>query len=329
MGWFLTRKKRPRKGQRKSVKADNAATPRWSLERTARLVRVMAMLALVLGLTGGWYLGEQALRGYVADRHIEPLTAADIELHDAPAWMTQAVRDRLQDFVADHVEPAPLDPVSLRAAAEALAHDPWVREVRQVRRRADGRIEVDAAYREPVAVIQGRDGYHLVDADAVRLPGLYLRHQIDALVEQTGIALITGVASAPPARPGQAWPGSDVRAALDLVRLLDGEPYLEQIRRFDVASRDARGRLHLTLHTDAGLVRWGLPPGQERAIEPDADVKRRWLAQLYDARGDIDAGGRIVHLYGATIKVSDPATSPASSEPAGAAQGSSAGVYGR
>ena len=305
MGWFLTRKKAGKPRGRKA--STGATTPSWSLQRAARLVRRTTVLAMILALVGGWYFGEQALRDYLADRHGPAVTPDHVRLAEAPEWMTPAVRDELKRFVAGYVEPDPLEVHSLRAAATALGRQPWVRQVEQVRRRADGGIEVRATYRRPVAVVQGRDGYHLVDAQAVRLPRLYLPHHVEQLVEQTGIAMITGItAAAPPA--GEPWPGEALAAALALVRLLEAEPYADAIKRYDASGRDVRGRVRLTLYTDRGEIRWGLAPGQERAIEPDAAVKKRWLSQLHEARGDIDAGGRIVHLYGATVEVSNPSS---------------------
>ena len=303
MGWFLRRKKAGKGRGRKKPAPD--AGPRWSLERTARLVRVGAAVALIAALVGGWFFGEQALRQYLAQRYGGAISPEQVVLADAPAWMTEPVRAELKGFVASAIEPDPLEVQSLRAVATALGRQAWVRQVEQVRRLADGGIEVRAVYRQPAAVVQGRDGYHLVDADAVRLPRLYLPHHVEQLVEQTGIAVITGIATdAPPA--GEPWPGDAIAAALTLVRLLEAEPYADEIKRYDVSGRDARGRVQLKLHTARGEVRWGLPPGQERAIEPDAAVKKRWLGELYEARGDIDAGGRVVHLYGATVEVSEP-----------------------
>ena len=52
---------------------------------------------------------------------------------------------------------------------------------------------VFARYREPVALVQSRDGYRLVDIKGVRLPGLYLHHQIDQLEQP----LLEGIHASP------------------------------------------------------------------------------------------------------------------------------------
>ena len=153
-----------------------------------------------------------------------------------------------------------------------------------------------------MAVIEARDGYHLVSPDGVRLPGLYRAEQLRLL----NVPAIVGVNSAPP-QTGRVWPGSDVQAGLALVRHLAGEPWTSQIEAIDVGRRDSRNRLRLVIHTDDGQVRWGLPPGQAQPVEPSARTKLQWLrrvAQRHD--GQIDAGGKVVHLYGATVQVSQP-----------------------
>jgi hypothetical protein len=47
-------------------------------------------------------------------------------------------------------------------------------------------------------------------------------------------------------------------------------------------------------------VWWGLAPGQEKTVEPDAKVKMQWLSQISQMkgyRGAIDMGGKVVALY--------------------------------
>jgi len=167
-----------------------------------------------------------------------------------------------------------------------------------VQRLEGGRVKVIAAYREPLAVVESEQGYYIVDSQGVRLPGLYGREQ----VERMSLPRIVGVASDPPRRAGESWPAQDLQAGLSLVQLLAAEPYLYQIEAFDVSERDARGRIRLVLRTRQGAVIWGLPPGQEHAIEPSAPVKLDRLRLLVQKKGSIDAGGRVVEIYGPVIQ---------------------------
>ena len=71
-----------------------------------------------------------------------------------------------------------------------------------------------------------------------------------------------------------------------------------------MSERDSQNRIRLVLKTRTGMVRWGLPPGQEQPIESDASVKKQWLATVCKTyRGQVDAGGKIVDVYGAGVFV--------------------------
>jgi hypothetical protein len=299
MPWLLTKKKKKSTGG-KSAKRGSSASPKpWDPQRTLLVLRVLGGLTVGLGLILGWRFGEQALVRYAQRTKAYTVSPDNVILADAPRWMSQAVRMELQSHVAQAVSDKPMDSKSLRQAAGALHRDPWVRQVHQVQRMAQGSVCVRAEYREPVAVVEGRDGYHLIDRAGVCLPGLYFRHQVDRL----GLPLITGVASAPPRTAGERWDGAEIDAAVALIHLLRYEPYFGQIKAFDVAERDARGRVRLTLHTARGMVVWGLPPGEEKAVEPDAMIKRQRLRDVARVKsGLIDAGGQVVHVHSEAVQ---------------------------
>jgi len=218
----------------------------------------------------------------------------------APATMSPLLAQRIRSLVAELAGDDPLDQASLQVAHTALSQSPWVRQVYQLRRGSAGRIIVHAAFREPVAVVLALDGYHLVDAEGVRLPGVYRADQLNYLA----LPVITGVTHAPPPE-GAVWPGDELQAGLDLAQLIEGEGYAPQVASYDVSDRDALGRLRLRLITERGMVRWGLPPGDERGLEPTSATKLRWLSSVNRRRGSIDAGGKVVDVYGAAVYVYD------------------------
>ncbi len=302
MGWFL-KPQATSKRKRGSNKRGKTGKGRydWDPQRTMVGVKLLAGVAVVVGAVLGWRYGERALLDYAASAHGGAVTAEHVELADAPVWMGRGVQEQVRLTAASRISPDPMNGRSLRIAVMALEQDPWVERVRQVRRQADGRVLVEADYRRPVALVATRDGYRLTDAAGVVLPGLYLQHQ----VARVGLPVISGVSERTPAA-GEAWLSEDVYAGLALVQTLAGEPYADQILRYDVSHRDARGRVRLVLYTQDGMVRWGLPPGMEQAIEPDADVKRSWLRHVAQTRGAIDAGGKVVDVYGARIAVYQP-----------------------
>lgn len=313
MGWLLTPnggKKSKKTTKRSTSKTKRGASPKpWDPHRTMLAVKVLGTFLVLVTVCIGWRFGERALMQYASTKHHVDLTPTHVVLENAPQWMAEPIKEELKTFIAQHVTGDPLDGQSLRNTLRLLETNTpdyeiciWVRDVQQIRRLASGKIIVGANYREPVAVVEARDGYHLTDAQGVHLPGLYFRHQIDKL----GLPLIVGVASAPPTR-GETWPGLDVQAGLSLVQVISQQSFMHQVRAIDVSHRDNRGRMRLVLHTARGMIRWGLPPGDERTIEPDAQVKLDWLHRVAQAnQGAIDAGGKIVDVYGATVQVSQP-----------------------
>ena len=294
MGWFLTKKKKTTKSRRKSGSAKDTG---WDPKRTLAGLKAIGVFALGIGLVIGWRYSQNFLLDYTKQKHGVALSAESISLVDAPSWMNDDIREQIGETAAQHIAPDPMDGLSLRHAAEALRQNPWVESVTQVERRWGGRVLVTAEYRQPVAVVQSHDGYHLIDQQGVCLPGLYHAGQAKSL----GLVQLVGVSSPPPATPGEVWPGDDVQAGLALIQLLANEPYLNKVRAFDVSQRDALGRLRLVLHTDEGTVRWGLPPGEEHSIEPDAQVKLTWLRQLAQSDPTLSTDGQIIDIYGPAV----------------------------
>lgn len=308
MGWFLRPQKtgggkRSSGGRGKGKAAGNPLIARWSAERTLRMVKVLGVIVGLAVAAGVWHYAQTALHDYARAHHARPITAEDVVIEDPPAWMPRGLDLEVRRLVAAQVGEDPVDNTTLRAAAGALRDWAWIEPggVRQIKRLVDGRVSVDVRFRSPLAVIRMRDGYHLVSDEGVRLPALYTHEQ----VERMDVPVLVNVSAAPP-RHGEAWPGEEVAAGLALVRFLAGEPFMEEVEAIDVSGRDARGRLRLALRTGDGAVLWGLPPGREQSIEPDARTKLHRLRRVVTARGSIDAGGKIVHLYGATVQVSQP-----------------------
>jgi hypothetical protein len=298
LSWFLTknRKKAAGRGRRKK----NPIRQAWDARQVWRLVQPVLAVAALVGVGFAWGYGKPWLVKQVGGRLSEPVTAARVELNDSPAWMSEGLKQHLQGVVAGAMGADPLDPAGLARAAASLQHNPWVKQVQRVERTKTGVIAV-ADYREPIALVESRDGYRLVDREGVQLPGVYRGD----LVGRVGLPVITGVHQ-PSAGEGRAWPGDDLAAGLSLVQSLSGEPYFRQIQAFDVGRRDDRGRVRLALRTRGGYVRWGLPPGKEEAVEPDAATKIKWLRSVNQRRGSIDAGGKVVDVFGGAVFVHQP-----------------------
>ena len=100
---------------------------------------------------------------------VAPLAAVPVtdELGD------RSIRQRIIEQIQKRISSDPMNRAELVRVARYLAEQPWVEVVHQVRRCGDGGVEIDARFREPAAIVEARDGYHLIDAGANRLPGVY------------------------------------------------------------------------------------------------------------------------------------------------------------
>ena len=304
MGWFLTKKKKSApKPIARPVKSFSKPAP-WDPTRTLLLIRLAVGMALIVGLGTGWVFGERALTQY-ADKlaNHAAIPPEKVKLVNTPAWMSSKLQEEIRTLAASPVTDDPLDREGLNKSVSAVRASPWVAEVKRVQRTNTGELRVWAEYRSPVAAVETEDGCRVVDATGIVLPGVYDKEQGHHL----GIPLITRVANPPPTE-GTRWQGEDLKAGLVLLQYLRGQPYYSQIRAFDVGDHDAKGRLRLSLLTRHGMVRWGLPIGEEQTIEPDPSVKRESIAAMQKQAGAIDAGGKIVDVFGPTVNVSMPAT---------------------
>jgi len=310
MGWFLQKPKSPK---RKTTRASEYE--QWSRERTLRRLRQGLWLSILMFLALGWRFGEDRLLAFVGMRgHV--MQRQHVELVDAPAWLSEAVKDNLTHLVATHITADPLDGVCLQRASKALALNPWIATVDRIRRTDQG-MRVWATFRKPVALvrlpradeasgppIQWDDRFRLVDKDGYVLPSdtlgvidppYEMRH-----LRQIDLPILVDVEEEAPAA-GQRWNHEVVAAGLKLILLLSKESFSDQILAYG-AERDQRGRIRLVLRThQRGKVRWGLPPGEENMIEDSAEMKRKKLLVLHFQKGAIDAKGRVVDIYGPGI----------------------------
>ncbi|MEM8782422.1 MAG: hypothetical protein AAGE65_06130 [Planctomycetota bacterium] len=305
MGWFLpfslpgssTSKKGRGKGKSKGKGRGKKKNQRqWDPQRTLAGLKVLGIAAAVVGAGVAWTAGQSALVGYAQEHRSRPVTPADVTLLDAPPWVAGGkIEQRLKDDAAQRVKADPFDAQGLMDAAAVLTLDPWVAEVNQVRRTPDGVI-VEAEYREPLAMVKARDGFHIVDTQGVRLAGPAYWQAL----EPAGLPLITNVTVAPPGELGLPWEGAEIEAGVELVKLLKDEPFAPQILAYDVGQRDPRtGKLALVLQTDGGGVVWGRPPGDawsvaEVSTQEKIDRLRR-IAESYAGR--IDMGMQTVLIY--------------------------------
>ena len=266
-------------------------------------IRRFTLRALLAGaFLGSVGYGFHTLRHYVEHRHAFPRQQLGIIIKDRPVWMSHELA--LQ--IANEIRPAGLhsamDHQVLRDVTDGLLHNPWVRSVRQVRRvfnKAPGdAIEVDCEYRTPVALVHCANQLVLVDEDGYKLPEKYPASQPPRIMfdaqGHVNIRIIDGVHALPPYLDGQRWSGDDLRAGLQIARLLHGKAYTEEIHRINVSnfagrrnSRDPQITL-VTKHKTE--IRWGEPLDVAFRIEKSPAEKLQRLASLHQRYGRLDGG---------------------------------------
>jgi len=296
MGWFL--KSAGRTGSKKSRQGVRNWPPR-SAQHTLGILKGLSLGIAVVLILAGWHTAKQYLLQQAAGHTAAYITESQINLVNAPYWMDKLVASHVRRIVAMQLSDDVLDTGALHTALAVLEDDSWVRRVHRIRRKRNAQVDVWAEYRQPVAVVGNDHGFFRVDREGVQLPGLFVKSQLAAL----GLPVIIGVRTLAPGE-GSLWLGMDIQDGLTLAAVVADKPYAAQIQAIDVSLRDRRGRTRLALLTRNGQVRWGLGPGRSAPIEPDTTVKLRRIAKVYAKWRAIDAGGKIVDVYGPNIFIS-------------------------
>lgn len=281
----MSRQKRSRrKGRRRrlirptwlSVAAD---TRRRLLGRT---VIGLVIVVVLVGMMVGLHRLERVARQH--DRFLRP---ADLHLLNAPPGIQTDLLTALEPVR----ETAWGDPNLCRDIGVILENNPWVARVRSVRKHGTGRVDIDCRYREPVALVRGNQGLHLVTRDAIRLPGQY--------AYDPSLLVIEGVAVAPPPA-GRVWEAPALRAGLAVADRLDGEPFAAQITGVLVdnyGGRIDKEAAHIRLATDrpGGTIIWGSAPGEELE-ETTASEKIAILRENFRRYGRVDAQRQTIDI---------------------------------
>jgi hypothetical protein len=281
----------------------SASAPKKNLSASSELLWRSAMHVMIgLTLAAGVVALFRYCRQYVDQRLAYPARPPRLVLANRPPWMS--------DFLADQIIRT-AQPIGLRSsfdrevlanAADSLKSNPWIRQIKQVRRtfanEPGDTVELDCEYRAPAALVKWGQFYWLVDGQAVILPEQYSSDQLPRIIfgpdGKVNIRIIEGESHGP-VEFGRAWPGDDVAGGLELCALLAGRPYAEQIRQIDVSNfggQHDRRAAQIVLVTQFGTqIRWGRPPqGKDGFAEVAAATKLAALRSVFEQTGRVDAG---------------------------------------
>ena len=270
-----------------------------SPEAKARVKRTFINVCAAGLLSTVCVTGFMASKQYV-DKIERRDAAPAVKLADGPpAWMNATIQEQILAAARPDTPSSATDRRTLAEQAASLAASPWVKTVKSVRRvYGEGpgdTLEIDAVYRTPIALVHWHDGFWYVDAEGVRLPEKFNDAQVRQMTAAGGrptFRVIESVAGAP-AIVGKIWPGKDVKAGLELVKLLADKPYADQIVRIDVANYDGRinaNESQINLLTRYGTqVRWGQPPSSSAFfVEQKVDRKLDVMQQACQQTGRVD-----------------------------------------
>ena len=287
--WFsdrsviLARKSTKKKTKRKSA----GRLKEFNWPKITRICIVVAVLLHLSGLIWIFQWGIPKLEGYASgQRQVE---VVEVQFNDPPAWMNGDLELSLMLKAQSQLSGNPLNREELVTVRQALLSTGWFNDVTQVKRVAQDRVEIDGQFVDPYAVIRDREGDHLIDPFGTLLPRSYTIGAAPQFIA------VTGVHFPRPIRPGEAWDGGDITAALRMLRVIDHQAWRQQVIEVDISEYLTDHRVDL-ITAQGGRIIWGSPPGEEQSLEALADFKLRLLEEQFQRSGFIDAGLPLLDL---------------------------------
>lgn len=283
-------------------------------ERARRMRLALAHTAGAILLAGILGLGVAADRRYVEQKVIVPTEPPRVVLKNRPVWMSDFLAEEIARTARPNGTHSAFDHQLLVDTVALLKANPWIADVRQVRRAYGQKpgdvLEVDCDYRAPVALVHWKDYYWLVDGSGYKLPEAFGEQFLSRIMigqdHKMNIRVIEGVRTPPP-ESGAHWGGDDLKAGVELVKLLYGKPYAEEIPKVDVsnfAGRHDPKAAQLVLVTKYNTqVRWGRPisAGDDFFVEVTPEQKLAYMQAIFDELHRIDANCAWVDLRFDTI----------------------------
>jgi hypothetical protein len=271
-------------------------------ERDARLRRAFIHLPCAIVFIALCGTGLFFDRRYVEHKLVFSKQPPTVVLKNRPVWMSDFLAEQIIKTARPAGAHSAFDHELLVSTVAMLKANPWIREVKQVRRgygqQPGDVLEVDCEYRAPVALVKWQNYFWLVDGDGVKLPEVFsaadVPHILKGQDKRVNIRVIEGVAHAPP-ETGAKWTGADLHAGLELVKLLFGRTYAEEVEKVDVSNFGGRQSLkaaQLVLVTRYNTqVRWGEPitvSPDDFAPEVPPAQKLAFMQAIVEEKGRVD-----------------------------------------
>jgi len=221
-------------------------------------------------------------------------TVPKVQAKVAPAW---AERSGVEMVKVGKDGASLFDPGLVERVGRTFEECAWIRRVTSVERVFPDQLRVRFEYRTPHLAVKRHDGYVIVDAEGVRLPGVY----VDPPSSCERSVVIGGVTSLPP-EPGRSWTDPALKAAMGLADFAQENPLLARlkVREVDVSNFDGKmdaRRSEIAFLTSSGCaIAWGRAPGAGKFGEPSHEEKLENLREVLAVYPNLD-GVRAVKVY--------------------------------
>ncbi len=224
------------------------------------------------------------------------LSVSSASLDDVPTWLPKQMQEDIKALAEKNLDPgsSPLSVDPLRQVGTAMELSGWFDGRPVVRREPGGRVAVSGNWRIPGAVIREGKREYMISWDGKPMPVTYE-------AGEANLPAITGVAFKAPAGGAaidytKAWPGEDVQAALELLRVIQGKPWAKQVSSIDVKNFESDRTLSL-LTTSGGRLNWGGRPNKPRLGEAGTPAKLATIDWIQKRFGTIDRGGHTIDVF--------------------------------
>lgn len=216
------------------------------------------------------------------------LTAKDIRVTQPPRWVPGNLVDQVLAHAGLPEEMSLLDDDLVRSLAEAFELHPWVDEVESVRKSFPPAINVKLSYRQPVAMVEVKNGKYPVDEKGVLLPP----EDFSAAQART-YPQITGVLSTPQGPAGSNWGDAIVVDAAELAAAL--APCWKELKlaaivcpRTPRRSDDIDSGVYLLTTAGGSEIIWGQGSGSDHPGELTVRQKIERLKAYAKKFGGLD-----------------------------------------
>jgi hypothetical protein len=297
----MARKKTTKRAKKKSARTKKTRTPiNWEIMRTWAfpVLACASIVALGAGMTIGADSLDDASRNLIASQPptIELASPTD---SDGNTWVREEDRQILENRVRTILDGSdPFDRRPLAAIGMMLETTGWFRSVPRVERVGQRTIRITGDWRRPAAVVRSDHRDHLISWQGFPMPVVFAPGGSEA-----PIILGSGIAPSypnPADRYARVWPGEDVAAALDILRLVAFKPYRKQVAAIDISKVMRSGTITLITDQENRIV-WGGRPGEFHAGEVSDEEKLARLDAFFERIGRIDGGFDRVEIQGPVI----------------------------